>query len=219
MSIIGRISLRLIWRREKPVSRSFLRKCSRYTRSSAQWLMLVASPMWKVSPWITKTMTRSSTISEMVIVREAMSSSFRSLSMAIYAFRTRAAFMAGRPMAMPSRYPRALSIRSAAAPVAPRRVHIGVAKANTMTISRTDSPIPTIMERVKTPLAPSRSPLPIIMVKRLRAPAATMAPKSEKMMTMGLTRPKAAMESVPRHWPITTPSIRAPMWVVRAEMI
>ena len=45
---------------------------------------------------------------------------------------------------------------------------------------------------------------------RLRAPATITAPMMEKAIMSGLIIPKAAMESTPRNWPITTPSIMEP---------
>ena len=96
---------------------------------------------------------------------------------------------------------------------------MGVAKPNTTTIKSVDSPTPIKTDRVNIPRAPRWSPVPISMVKRLRAPEATMAPNSENTMITGLTSPNAAMESTPRHWPITTPSISEPMEVVSDDMM
>ena len=41
-------------------------------------------------------------------------------------------------------------------------------------------------------------------------PAERTAPMIEKAIMSGLIIPKAAMESTPRNWPITTPSIMEP---------
>lgn len=61
--------------------------------------------------------------------------------------------------------------------------------------------------------------MPMSIVKRLRAPEATIAPNSENTTTTGLTRPNAAMESTPRHRPMTTPSISEPMVLVSDVMM
>ena len=215
----GRISPRQTALREKRSRRSFRRKCSSSTSSATYWLMLVARPISKVSPWITKATTRSSTTSTTVSTTDEMTDSLRSLSIAIKEFRTRTPFMAGSPIARPSRYPRLLSSRYAALPVAPSSLQTGVEKANMPTSRTVDMPMPISTDSVNTPLAPSRSPPPINMVKRLRAPEAMMAPNIENTMTTGLTSPNAAIESTPRHWPITMPSISEPKEDVKDAMI
>ena len=95
-------------------------------------------------------------------------------------------------------------------PEAPRALVTCPEKMMRKNMSAEANPAERAQAREKTFRACSVLPAPRSRVKRLRAPATITAPMMEKAIMSGLMIPKAAMESTPRNWPITTPSIIEP---------
>ena len=95
-------------------------------------------------------------------------------------------------------------------PEAPRALVTCPEKMMRKSMSAAANPAERVQAREKTLRACSVLPAPRSLVKRLRAPATTIAPMMEKAIMSGLMIPKAAIESTPRNWPITTPSIMEP---------
>ena len=127
--------------------------------------------------------------------------------------------MAGSPIEIPIRYALAFGSRYAALPDAPNAPAIYSENSRTKIIKKADRPTEKRRESEKIPCASLILPSPTSRVKKFLDPVAIIVPKSANATISGLMIPNAAMESMPRHLPIITPSITFPIiWVNSDKM-